>query len=519
VENLKFGIEAVHEAGGVVEATICYTGDVSDPTKTKYNLDYYIKLTEQLVECDIHFLAIKDMAGLLKPKAATMLVTALRERFPDLPIHVHTHDTAGVGVATMLACAEAGADIVDGAIDAMSGLTSQPSLGALLVSTQGTELDTGLSLAEVLPLNTYWEQTRGLYRPFECSLRSGTTDVYTHEMPGGQYTNLKFQSQSLGLEEQWEDVKLSYAMANRVLGDIVKVTPSSKVVGDLAQFMVANDLDEAKLVAQASTLSFPTSVVEFFQGYIGQPYGGFPAIQKDVVKDLPVVTGRPGEELAPLDFKTMKQDLMEKFNSGASITDVLSSAMYPKVYDEYRIFRRKYSDLSVLPTVHFLRPMNTDEELEVEIEQGKSLFVTYKAIGELKPDGMREVFFELNGIPRTVEVFDEQEVEKAKLAGGGRTVNERADPLTLGSVGAPMAGKVVEVKIQAGMRVKAGEPLCIMSAMKMETTVSAPVSGLVQHVTVVANDEMKAGDLLVLIDEKAVEEGALPAALVKETVA
>eukprot|EP00959_Pyramimonas_sp_CCMP1952_P112292 2347879-Pyramimonas_sp.AAC.2 len=228
------------------------------------------------------------MAGLLKPKAATMLVGALRKKFPDLPIHVHTHDTAGVGVAAMLAAAEAGADVVDVAVDSMSGLTSQPSAGALVVSTEGTEFDTRIKLEELLKLNEYWEQVRGLYRPFECSLRSGTSDVFLHEMPGGQYTNLKFQAASLGLGTQWEKVKLAYAMANDVCGDIVKVTPSSKVVGDLAQFMVSNNLDTEGVRSQAATLSFPDSVVDFFQGNIGQPYGGFPAIQKDIVKDLPV---------------------------------------------------------------------------------------------------------------------------------------------------------------------------------------------------------------------------------------
>eukprot|EP00240_Pyramimonas_obovata_P000007 CAMPEP_0118929078 /NCGR_PEP_ID=MMETSP1169-20130426/6179_1 /TAXON_ID=36882 /ORGANISM="Pyramimonas obovata, Strain CCMP722" /LENGTH=1274 /DNA_ID=CAMNT_0006871201 /DNA_START=88 /DNA_END=3912 /DNA_ORIENTATION=- len=512
IENLKFGIEAVHAAGGVVEAVICYTGDVSDPSKTKYNLDYYVNLATELVECDIHVLCIKDMAGLLKPKAATMLVGALREKFPDLPIHVHTHDTAGVGVASMLACAEAGADVVDVAVDSMSGLTSQPSAGAVIVSTEGTKFDTRLKLDEVLQLNEYWEQVRGLYRPYECSLRSGTSDVFSHEMPGGQYTNLKFQATSLGLGEQWEKVKKAYAMANDVCGDIVKVTPSSKVVGDLAQFMVSNDLDTEAVRAQAATLSFPDSVVDFFQGNIGQPAGGFPPIQKDIVKDLPVVTDRPGKSMADLNLRDMRLTLSDKFNKPMTHRDVLASAMYPKVFEEFKMHQQLYSDVSVLPTREFLAPMEVDQEVEIVIDQGKSLFVTYKAMGDLKSDGRRTVFFELNGIPRSIEVLDTRVTEVASA--GLSSVKERSDPLLPGSVGAPMSGDVVEVKVKTGDPVQAGEPLVVMSAMKMETTVSAPVSGLLTQVACSTGDNMKAGDLLVLIDEKDAEVPLLPEALV-----
>jgi pyruvate carboxylase len=510
IENLKFGIEAVHEAGGVVEAVMCYTGDVSDPTKTKYDVDYYVNYVTELVECDIHILAIKDMAGLLKPEAARMLVGAIRKKFPDLPIHVHTHDTAGVGVATYLACMEAGADIVDGAIDSMSGLTSQPSLGALLVSGAGNRLDTGLKLDEILPLVSYWEQVRGLYQPYECNLRSGTSDVYTHEMPGGQYTNLKFQSSTMGLADQWDKVKVGYAEANRVLGDIVKVTPSSKVVGDLAQFMVANDLDEKSFNEQAETLSLPDSVIEFFQGYIGQPYGGFPEVQKKVLKGKPVIEGRPGVDMPDLDLAVLRQVLATKFNRKISVSDALSSAMYPKVFDEFTVFQQQYGDLTTLPTGPFLQPLETDEEVEVILDKGQSFYITYKAKGELKPDGMREVFFELNGIPRQVEVFDKVELETA--ASSGRAVTERADATVLGSVGAPMAGKVTEVMVQSGQTVTAGQSLAVMSAMKMETTVAAPCGGVVSVVNAVSGDTLKAGDLLVLIDESA-SSGALPESL------
>jgi len=423
---------------------------------------------------------------------------------------VHTHDTAGVGVATYLACKEAGADIVDGAIDSMSGLTSQPSLGALVAAGQGNDWDTGLKLDEILPLITYWEQVRGLYQPYECSLRSGTSDVYMHEMPGGQYTNLKFQASTMGLADQWDKVKVGYAMANRVLGDIVKVTPSSKVVGDLAQFMVANDLDEKSFEEQAETLSLPDSVIEFFQGYIGQPYGGFPAVQQKVLKGKPVVEGRPGASMPDMDLSVLRSVLSTKFNQPMSASDALSSAMYPKVFDEFVVFKQMYGDLSPLPTGTFLEPLETDEEVEVKLNRGTSFFVTYKAKGELKPDGMREVFFELNGIPRQVEVFDKKELEVA--ASSGRVSAERANATVLGSVGAPMSGKVTEVLVTAGDTVEAGAPLAVMSAMKMETTVAAPCAGVVSQVPACAGDSLKAGDLIVLIDESS-ESGALPETL------
>lgn len=271
IENMKLGIDAVGEAGGIIEGTVCYTGDVSDPQRGNYNLEYYLNYARELERLGIHVLAIKDMAGVLKPDAATMLVGAIREEFPNLPIHVHTHDTAGTGVASMLACAKAGADAIDACSDAMSGTTSQPSLGAIVASTQGSDFDTGLDLKNVQSLNEYWEECRGLYAPFESGQKTGSSDVYTHEMPGGQYTNLLFQSTQLGLTGQWSKVKIAYATANRLLGDIVKVTPTSKVTGDLAQFIVANDLTEQEVIDQAESLSFPRSVIEYFQGYLGQP--------------------------------------------------------------------------------------------------------------------------------------------------------------------------------------------------------------------------------------------------------
>merc|ERR1719244_103844 len=334
-------MEAVGNAGGVVEAAISYTGDISNPNKTKYTLDYYVKLADDLIRSGAHVLCIKDMAGLLKPRAATILVDAIRQKHPHIPIHIHTHDTSGAGVASMLRCAEAGADVVDLAVDSMSGMTSQPSMGAFVASLQGSDIDTGFDLEKISKYSAYWEQTRTLYGPFECTktMRSGNADVYLHEIPGGQYTNLQFQAYSLGLGDQFEMVKEKYREANLLLGDIVKVTPSSKIVGDLAQFMVQNKLTSEDVKEQAATLSFPTSVIEYLQGYIGQPYQGFPEpFRSDVLKDLPRVEGRPGEEMQPMNFEKLKTDLTKSYDK-ISDFDVMSAAMYPKEAKDFFKFR------------------------------------------------------------------------------------------------------------------------------------------------------------------------------------
>jgi len=493
VENLKLGIDAVGRAGAVVEAAVCYTGDVADPSRTKYSLQYYVDLAGELVDLGIHFLAIKDMAGLLKPKAATLLISALRKAFPNVPIHVHTHDTASTGVASMLACGEAGADIVDGALASMAGLTSQPALGAIVAELAGGPRDTGLDLDGMQGLANYWEDARQLYAPFESGIKSGSSDVYLHEMPGGQYTNLRFQSCELGLAERWPAIKRAYAAANRLLGDVIKVTPSSKVVGDMAQFMVQNDLDETAVVDQAETLSFPRSVVEFFQGHLGQPYGGFPEpLRTRVVRDLPTVIGRPGAAFEPLDFEQLRKDLREKHGPGLRDVDVISAALYPKVFEEFLAFRESYADVSVLPTRNFLSRMAIGEEISVEIERGKVLIIKLRALGELDEDGCRVVYFELNGRPRAIRIADRSATTK-------RVVRERVDPSDAGSVGAPMPGVVLEVRTEKGADVKAGDALVVLSAMKMETVVSAPVSGKIERVVVAKGDQLSAGDLLVNI--------------------
>ena len=505
-DNLMFGIDCVRNADGVVEATICYSGDVSDPKKTKYTLDYYVDLTTKLVEHGIDVLAVKDMAGLLKPRAATMLISAIRGKFPDLPIHVHTHDTASTGVASMLAAAAAGADVVDVCMDAMAGTTSQPAIGAIVNSVAGTELDTGLDIEEVLKLNLFWEQTRGLYSPYESGIKSGSSDVYIHEMPGGQYTNLKFQAYANGLGSEWDRIKDSYATANKVLGDIVKVTPSSKVVGDFAQFLVANNLDEHSVVEKADTLSFPTSVVEYFQGYLGQPVGGFPEpLRSRVVKDKDVIDGRPGASIPTMDIHKLQGELELKHTGRRSIThkDALAAALYPKVFDEYVVKRDTVGPVGLLPTKAFLKGLEIDEEIEVTTDRGVSTNIKLKAVGELLPSGNREVFFEVNAIPRVVEIQDRKILEAAKGASSAAAAREKSDPLDPGSVGAPMSGSVVEVLVCPGQKIAAGEPIVVLSAMKMETTVASPVAGTCKHVGVVPGDTCSAGDLMCAIDTDA----------------
>lgn len=495
--NLMLGMDAAGRAGGVVEAAISYTGDVSDPSRTKYDLKYYLNLADELVKGGTHILCIKDMAGLLKPPAAKLLITALRDKHPDIPIHVHTHDTAGAGVASLLACTEASADVVDVAVDSMSGMTSQPSMGALVASLQRTTGDTQMDLRRVSEYSSYWESARQLYAPFECAvaMKSGNADVYENEIPGGQYTNLQFQAHSLGLGSKFEKIKQAYIQANKLLGDLIKVTPTSKVVGDLAQFMVQNKLSPEELSEKAEDLSFPSSVIEFMQGYIGTPHGGFPEpLRTKILKGLPKIEGRPGESLAPFDLDSLRSDLIEK-NPQQKIreTDVMSAALYPKVCADYLTFRKQFGPVDMLETRIFLVGPKVAEEFEVTIEKGKTLQIKTLAVSEdVNKNGEREVFFELNGQLRSVLVKDQSMAKEVH-------VHPKAEKGTKGSIGAPMPGMVLDINVKEGDRVEKGASLVVLSAMKMEMVVQAPLSGTVKKIHITKDMKLEGDDLLMEI--------------------
>lgn len=504
IENMRLGIDCVGAAGGIIEATACYTGDCANPNEKKYTVDYYLDYVHKLVKLGIHVLNIKDMAGLLTPQAAKLLISSIRREFPDLPIHVHTHDTAGTGVMSMVECAKAGADAVDVAIDSMSGMTSQPSMGAVVAALKNTELDTGISLESVSTLNDYWNDVRGVYAPFESGQKSGSSDVYLHQMPGGQYTNLMYQSQQLGLASHWPLVKKAYKEANELCGDIIKVTPSSKIVGDLANFMVQNKLSKQDVLDRAEELNFPTSVIQYFQGYLGipEPWGFPEPFRTRVLKGRKLENGkdhfegRPGAELPPFDFEKTKKDLTEKYGEDrAQDHDVLSYALYPKVFTDWKEYEDKNGDISHLPTRYFLQPMKFDEEIEVKYNEGKSQFIRYKGMSEVNKRGEREVHFQIDGQSRTIVIEDQK-------AGVSVEKREKVQSGNDNQVGSPMTGAVVEVKAVSGTKVKAGDPICILSAAKMETIVSAPFSGILKRVVVKKGERLEAGDLLVEIEKK-----------------
>jgi biotin-dependent carboxylase-like uncharacterized protein len=508
IDNLKLGIQAVGQAGGIIEAVMCYTGDITDPNKTKYTLDYYMDLARKLVAEGIHVLCVKDMAGLLKPRAASILIGALRREFPDLPIHVHTHDTAGTGVASMLACAHAGADAVDCAVDAMSGLTAQPSMGAIVNELIGTNLDTGINPAQMQLLTSYWEQTRRVYEPFESG-RSAGADVYTHEIPGGQYVNLQFQTMANGMADEWDNIRVAYAAANRILGDIVKVTPSSKVVGDLAQFMVLNKLSEQDVLNQADSLSFPASVVDYLQGSLGVPYGGFPEpFRSRVLKDLLRVNERPGLTMKPIDFNEVKKKLSAEFSEEISDLDVLSSIQFPAVFKEFVTHKRQYGNVSDLPTYWFFNPMYPGQQFSyTEHATGENIDVKLIAVKPTDKNGLIPVEFELNGVATTVAVKPTS-ASAFVLRGTNNAANNAqqgekkvlADKTRPGSIGSPMPGRVVSVSASVGQKVNKGDTLLTISAMKMEIKVNAPVSGIVRQLNATVDSHVGAGELLVSIE-------------------
>jgi pyruvate carboxylase len=494
--NMKVAMDAVRtRTTSICEAAICYTGDILDPARTKYSLEYYVRLARELEKMGAHMLAVKDMAGLCKPYAAGALVKALKEEI-DLPIHFHTHDTSGVNAASILQAADAGVDIADAALSSMSGMTSQPNLNSLAAALRNTPRDSGLDQDALDELSEYWAAVRELYYPFEEGLKAPASDVYRHEMPGGQFTNLRQQAKSLGLERRWREVAGAYAAANQVLGDIVKVTPSSKVVGDLALFMVTNNLTADDLLNARANYSYPQSVVEMMQGMLGEPEGGWPrSFQQAVLASsrLTAIEGRPGAGMPKVDFKAASRELSAKIKRPVTEEMVLSYLLYPQVFLEFADHMRSYGDTSVVPTRNFFFGVQPGEEIAVEIEKGKTLIIRLLTIGDVKEDGTRTLFFELNGQPREVRVSD-------RTVDSTLARHPKADPDDADHVAAPMPGKISSVVVKKNDRVSAGDRLLSIEAMKMETAVYSPRDCTVANVLVLAGSVVEAQDLLVILE-------------------
>ena len=489
VDNMRVAMDAVRETGALCEAAICYTGDLFDDKRSKYDLGYYVKMAKALERAGAHVLAIKDMAGVCRPRAAAALVRALKQE-TGLPIHFHTHDTSGMSGASVLAAIDAGCDIVDGALDAMSGLTSQPSLGSLAAALEGHARDPGVRQASLRDLSHYWEGVRRLYSPFESEIRCGTSDVYRHEMPGGQYTNLREQARAMGLEARWPEIADAYAQVNLLFGDIVKVTPTSKVVGDMALYMVANDLTAADVADPDHEMAFPESVVSLFKGELGMPMDGFPeALQHKVLKGQAPISGRPGEHMPPVDLEAERDKVARLVGHAISDQELSSWLMYPKVYQAFCKHRSHHGDVSGIPTATFFYGLQEHEEIAVTIDTGKTLHV--KLEGRTPPDaeGQCRMFFELNGQPRLIRVSREG------AAVSGKTVR-LADDNVPGHVASPMPGTVARVAVREGQRVARGDVLASIEAMKMESLVCAEHDGVVAHLHVAPGDTVPVRGLL-----------------------
>jgi pyruvate carboxylase len=494
VENMRVAIDAVLESGKLCEAAVCYTGNLSSPHERKYTLDYYLKLAAELKAAGTHVLGIKDMAGLCQPQAAFTLVKALKQEI-GLPVHFHTHDTSGIAAASVFAAIAAGADAVDGAMDAMSGLTSQPNLGSIATAMRFAERDPQLDPANLRLISHYWEQVRYYYAAFESDIRSGTSDVYVHGMPGGQYTNLREQARSLGIDDtRWPEVAQAYAEVNEMFGDIIKVTPSSKVVGDLAMFMVSSGLTRENVLDPDNAVAFPSSVEQFFHGELGQPYGGFPqALQKKVLKGKAPLTKRPGEALPPADLQALRTQAQGALGHDINERQFASWLMYPQVYADYDSNRRRYGDMAKLPTMAFFYGLEPGQEISIDLEAGKTLIVRYVTRSEPHEDGSRTVFFELNGQPRELRVVD-------RTATPSRPPQRRIEPGNPRHIGAPMPGTVATVAVVVGQKVARGDVVVTLESMKMQTAVHAESAGVVSEVLVRVSSQVDAKDLLVVLD-------------------
>ena len=493
-QNMKVAIEAVRAAGRLCEAAICYTGNLTNPRETKYDLKYYVTLAKELQAMGAHVLAIKDMAGLCQPRAAAALVKALKEEV-GMPIHFHTHDTSGIAAASVLAAIEAGADAVDGAIDALSGLTSQPNLGSIVEALRFGPRDSLLDPEKLRSISVYWEQVRRGCAAFESDIRAGASEVYVHGMPGGQYTNLREQARSLGIDDhRWPEVANAYAEVNDLFGDIVKVTPTSKVVGDMAIMMVTSGLTRQAVLDPAVEIAFPASVVQFFRGELGQPLGGFPAgLQNKILGAQKPLRSRPGELLPPADLSAERATAEAKVGRAITAVELASYLMYPKVFTDYAAGRTAFGDVSTLPTAVFFYGMQPGQEINIDLERGKTLIVKYVTTSEAHEDGTRTVFFELNGQPRPIRVVDGSQVAK-------RPPRRKADVGNPNHVGAPMPGTIATVPVHVGQKLTRGGVLLTLEAMKMETTVRAERDGVVKEVLAKPGLQVDAKDLLVVFE-------------------
>jgi pyruvate carboxylase len=489
VENMKVSIKAVRErTGGIAEAAICYTNDILKPQNKKYTLQYYVDMAKMLEDEGAHMLAIKDMAGLLKPYAAEILIKELKN-VVDLPIHLHTHDTSALQVATYLKAIEAGVDIVDVALGSMSGLTSQPNFNSVVAMMQGHKRELPMNLESLNQYSNYWEDVREYYYPFESGLKAGTAEIFDHEIPGGQYSNLRPQAQALGLEHKFEEIKKNYVVVNKMFGDIVKVTPSSKVVGDMALFMTSNNLTEKDIFDKGKALSFPDSVKGLFKGELGQPHGGFPKeLQQIILKGEPAMTERPNAHLEPVNFDTDFLAFLEKFDHHCTFLDYLSYKMYPKVFEEFYEHFQQYGDVSYLPTPAFFYGLKPNEEVMIEIGLGKTLIVKLLFVFEPDENGMSMVSFELNGQTRRLKVKNNAVKVIKEIH---RKVSQKTD------IGAPLQGRLSNILVKPGDIVRENQPLFVIEAMKMETAVAAPFAGKVKSVVFTEGTLLEQDDLVI----------------------
>ncbi|ABR46806.1 pyruvate carboxylase [Alkaliphilus metalliredigens QYMF] len=497
LKGMEVAIDEVLKTGKIAEACICYTGDILDTSRDKYSLQYYVNMAKDIEKTGAHILAIKDMSALLKPYAAYKLIHALKQEV-SMPIHLHTHDTSGNGVATILMAAEAGVDIVDTTFNSMSGLTSQPALNSVVAALENTERATGIKLDDLEAISTYWDAVRPVYSQFESGLKSGTTEIYKYEIPGGQYSNLKPQVESFGLGHRFGDVKEMFKQVNDMVGDIVKVTPSSKMVGDLAIFMVQNDLTPENILEKGQDLAYPDSAVSYFKGMMGQPMGGFPPeLQKLVLKGEEPITVRPGEMLEPEDFQAIQQHLKDKHKLTPTKQDMLSYALYPKVFEDYLEYLKDYGDFSRMGSDIFFHGLEEGETCEVEIAQGKVLILKLLHIGRLNNTGHRNVIFEVNGNRREVQILDKDRGSEISV-----DAIKMADPHNKLEIGASIPGTVLKVLVKEGDTIKAKEPIIILEAMKMEASITAPVSGVIESILVKEKQQVQSGELLIKFKEQ-----------------